>query len=214
MTVTLNALIKQSGLITSSVSALLALSRLFAAGGEQMSHTLPELVKSTQNLGLKLPQMRQTGQDLAAYSQVKPLELRQMCFEFNRLFVGPTSPIAPPYESVYLSPERLVMQEHTLEVRQMYQAENLMATSQGTAPDDFIATELEFAAYLLNCVSRESSRGNSSNAVKYLDLYNEFMQKHPQRWLKLFAASVLENARHPVFPLIMQVLLGTIELAF
>ncbi|WP_407313935.1 molecular chaperone [Desulfosporosinus sp. SB140] len=212
MTAAVDVINEQNSLLTGSISTFLALSRLFAGGGEQLVHTLPELVKSTQSLGL--PQLMQTSQSLAAYTQVKPFEFQQMGFEFNRLFVGPASPIAPPYESVYLSPDRLVMQEQTLDVRQMYQSEHLMTASQGTAPDDFIASELEFAAYLLNRVSQESSQGNSTNALKYLSLFNGFMQKHPRRWLQLFAALVLENSRHPVFPLIMKVLLGTIECSF
>ncbi|MDP4127617.1 MAG: molecular chaperone TorD family protein [Bacillota bacterium] len=206
----------KNGLLICSISTFLALSHLFIGGGEQLSRTLPELAKSSQSLGSELPtiNMMKIGQSLANYAQVKPFEFQQMCFEFNRLFVGPGSPVAPPYESVYLSQDRLVMQEQTLEVRKMYQSENLMTTSQGTIPDDFIATELEFAAYLLNRVIQESSSGNSSNATKYLHLFNVFMQEHPRRWLQVFATIVSENTQHPVFLLVMQVLLSTIELSF
>lgn len=197
-----------------SISTLLALSHLFAGGGEQLPRTLIELAESSQTLVREFPHLMQIGHSLANYTQVKQFEFQQMGYEFNRLFVGPMSPVAPPYESVYLSQDCLVMQEQTLEVRKMYQAENLMAASQGTAPDDFIATELEFAAYLLNRADQELSEGNSSIAMEYLSLFNVFMQEHPRRWLKQFAAVVCENARHPVFPLLMQVLLSTIELSF
>lgn len=202
------------GRLPVSISILLALSHLFTDGGEQLSRTLPALAKASQSLSREFPDIMQIGNRLASYTQVEPFEFKQMCFEFNRLFVGPTSPLAPPYESVYLSQDRLVMREQTLEVRRMYQSENLMATLQGTTPDDFIATELEFAAYLLNRASQEYSHKNSSKSLEYLDFYNLFMHEHPRRWLRLFATDVCENARHPVFPLIMQVLLGTIELSF
>jgi putative dimethyl sulfoxide reductase chaperone len=204
----------KSGLLICSISTFLALSHLFIGGGEQLSRTLPELAKSSQSLGRELPKIMKIGQSLANYAQAKPIEFQQMCFEFNRLFVGPGSPVAPPYESVYLSQDRLVMQEQTLEVRKLYQLENLMTTSQGTTPDDFIATELEFAGYLLNRVIQESNAGNSSNATKYRHLFNVFMQEHPRRWLQVFATIVSENTRHPVFLLVMQVLLSTIELSF
>jgi TorA maturation chaperone TorD len=200
--------------LTGSISTLLALSHLFTDGGEQLSRTLPALTKASQSLGREFPDIIQIGHSLASYTQVEPFEFMQMCFEFNRLFVGPTSPLAPPYESVYLSQDRLVMREQTLEVRRMYQSENLMATLQGTTPDDFIATELEFAAYLLNRASQELSEENPAKGLEYLDFYNLFMQEHPRRWLQLFATAVCENARHPVFPLIMKALMGTIELSF
>lgn len=204
----------KSRLLIGSISTFLALSHLFIGGGEQLSRTLPELAKSSQSLGRELPNIMKISQSLANYAQVKPFEFQQMCFEFNRLFVGPDSPVAPPYESVYLSQDRLVMQEQTLEVRKMYQSENLMTTMQGSTPDDFISTELEFAAYLLSRVIQESSAGNSSNATKYRHLFNVFMQEHPRRWLQVFATIVSENTQHPVFLLVMQVLLSTIELSF
>lgn len=209
-----SALSHKSRGLKGTIPTLLALSRLFAGGGEELARTLPELAKSSQGLGREIPQLRQPAQSLAEYAESGPAEFRQMGFEFNRLFVGPDSPPAPPYESVYLSPERLVMQEQTLAVRQMYQAENLMIVSQGTAPDDFIAAELEFAAYLLNRAFAESAAGNSANALKYRDLFSSFMQEHPRRWLREFAEIVTENSRHPVFLPVMQVLLGTSELTF
>lgn len=106
------------------------------------------------------------------------------------------------------------MQEQTLAVRQSYQAENLMSVCQGSAPDDFIAAELEFAAYLLSRLREESSAGNSSKASKYRHLFNTFMEEHPRRWLPEFAAIVRENTQHPVFLPVMQVLLSTIQLSF
>ena len=200
--------------LTGSISTLLALSHLFTDGGEQLSHTLPALVKSSQSLGREFPDIMQLGHNLASYTHDDHSAYQEMGFEFNRLFVGPASPLAPPYESVYLSPDRLVMQEQTLEVRKMYQSKNLMASSQGTVPDDFIATELEFSAYLLNRARQELSEKNPTKASQYLNFYNLFMQEHPRRWLQPFAKAVCENARHPVFPLLMQVLLSTIELSF
>lgn len=215
MTAVVNGTIQQQNqLPTSTVSVFLALSRLFSGGGEALPRTLAEMGKACRNLAGELPELGIIGADLETYAQARPPELRQMGFEFNRLFVGPASPPAPPYESVYLSPDRLVMQEQTLSVRQSYQAENLMTASQGSAPDDFIAAELEFAAYLLSRLREEAFLGNSATAGQYRRLFNTFMDEHPRRWLPAFAAEVRANTRHPVFEPVMQVLLTVSRLSF
>ena len=135
-----------------------------------------------------------------------------MCFEFNRLFVGPAAPLAPPYESVYLSPDRLVMQEQTVTVRRCYQAAGLQAASQGTIPDDFIATELEFAVYLLSRALEEDSTESSGKGDIYVNSCSAFLTEHPAQWVEQFAAAVCQNARHPVFPAVMQVLLKALSI--
>jgi TorA maturation chaperone TorD len=104
------------------------------------------------------------------------------------------------------------MQEQTVAVRRMYQSEDLMATDQGAVPDDFIATELEFAAYLLYRSSQAYSEGDPKQGDQYLSSYNLFRQDHLRSWLQLFADVVCQNARYPAFPLIMQVLLSVIDL--
>jgi TorA maturation chaperone TorD len=198
--------------LTGASNTILALGRLFFGGGENLTDTLPVLARSCQELGREYPSLLTIGSGLEKYPHAEQFEQRQMCYEFNRLFVGPAPPVAPPYESVYLSPNRLVMQEQTVAVRRMYQSENLMATDQGTIPDDFIATELEFAAYLLYRSSQAYSEGDAWQGDQNLSSYNSFRQEHLRSWLQLFAASVSQNARHPVFPLIMQVLLSVIDL--
>jgi TorA maturation chaperone TorD len=198
--------------LTGSGNTVMAISRLFSGGGENLAGTLPALVGSCRELGREYPDFLTFSSDLEKYEHPDQFEQQQICYEFNRLFVGPASPAAPPYESVYLSPDRLVMQEQTVAVRRMYQSENLMAASQGTIPDDFIATELEFAAYLLSRSGQAYSGGDAVQGDKYLSSYGLFKQEHLGCWLQLFAADVSRSASHPVFPLIMKTLLSIADL--
>lgn len=55
---------------------------------------------------------------------------------------------APPYESVYASQGRSVMQEKTIEVRKKYLEAGLLPTMLYKIPDDHVATEFEFMYYL------------------------------------------------------------------
>lgn len=193
-------------------SVLLALSRVFSHGGESLDKTLPMMVKTCHQLGEYYPELLSMSAELENHCLLNEIEQQQLCFEFNRLFIGPTPPIAPPYESVYLSQDQLVMQEQTVKVRSLYQDENLMVISQGKNPDDFMATELEFAAYLLRNADKEAMQNKGLNRLKYYELYTEFSQEHLRKWLPKFVERVHQKANHPVFPMLMDVLLCTIEL--
>lgn len=129
-----------------------------------------------------------------------------MTYEFNRLFVGPTTPEAPPYESVYLSPDHLVMGKQTLAVRKIYMQENLQSEGQGHEPDDFIATELEFAAYLLNRIMESQVAKNDIQIQHYKTRYRQFWTQHPSLWLGVFAQRIRQSTHHPVFSAVSEVL--------
>src|SRR6476661_2745176 len=49
-----------------------------------------------------------------------PASYRDIEIEYTRLFLGPRHRPAPPYESVYRSPQKLMMQDVTMEVRSFY----------------------------------------------------------------------------------------------
>ena len=94
---------------------LIALSLLFAKGGENLTQTLDPLVKSCAAFAdhYKLDELLLTSKTLSQYSNSNDESYLRMCYEFNRLFVGPTAPATPPYESVYLSPDHLIMGQQT-----------------------------------------------------------------------------------------------------
>lgn len=55
---------------------------------------------------------------------------------------------APPYESCYRSPERVLPQASALEVREQYRNAGLAVKRLNREPDDHIGLELEFMYYL------------------------------------------------------------------
>ena len=187
---------------------LLALSQFFAKGGEKLPQTLSPLVKSYSAISehYKVDKLLLTNEVLDQCSKADDDEFLVMRFEFNRLFVGPSSPLAPPYESVYVSPDHLVMGEQTLAVRKIYKQENLQATGQGREPDDFISTELEFAAYLLSQIMDAQATKNDVKVQLYKTLYHEFWKQHLGHWLGTFAHTVSQSAKHPVFSALSDVL--------
>ncbi|MCB8816455.1 molecular chaperone TorD family protein [Desulfosporosinus shakirovi] len=69
-----------------------------------------------------------------------------MLTEYTRLFIGPTKLPVPPWESVYVSKERLLFQESSLKVRQRqcYLNYNFLPAKYRSEADDHIALELDF----------------------------------------------------------------------
>ena len=180
---------------------LLSLSLIFAEGGEKLPQTLGPLVNSCTAFSdyFRLEKLLLAKETLANCSKADRDEYLLMTYEFNRLFVGPTTLEAPPYESVYLSPDHLVMGDQTLAVRKIYSQENLQAAGQGHEPDDFIATELEFSAYLLCQIMDAQATKNDIKISLYKAQYQEFWAQHPSLWLGLFAQRVRQSTHHPVF---------------
>jgi TorA maturation chaperone TorD len=109
--------------------------------------------------------------------------------EFHRLFVGPGALIAPPYESVYLSPEHVLMQAETLAVRQFYRSYGKALAPDRHEPDDHLAFELEFYAYLHTIRPME----------RRLEAMERFSADHLARWVPAFCKRILEGTRSPFY---------------
>lgn len=104
-------------------------------------------------------------------------------FAFNRLFVGPAALEAPPFSSVYLDAQGLVMGQTTLDVRRMYALLGLESPWKNSLPDDHISLELD-AALAMNHVIKEVDN------EEIQELHARFM-KHMTRWVSLFVDRVL-----------------------
>lgn len=121
-------------------------------------------------------------------------------FAFNRLFVGPAAPVAPPYASAWLDPERRLMGDVTGRVTAVYETIGLCSPLAGSVPDDHLALELD-AALALAALAGESPAPLSSQAPVAL-LRRWFVDEHLAQWLPLFinridaAADVPHALRH------------------
>lgn len=111
---------------------------------------------------------------LPALQGADPLELE---YEFNRLFIGPDMPLAPPYASVYLEKEPRLMGETTQIIARFYTALGLENSIAGLPPD-FLALELE-AWLVLEEMLAESYCADLIKARK-------FLVDHLKSWLPLF----------------------------
>lgn len=111
-------------------------------------------------------------------------------FSYNLLFVGPKSVLAPPFASVYIEKEPVVVGETTLMVRRFYQMVGLVSPWEGNVPDDHISLELDACLQLRTGLLQ-------SGSSQLRDLYSYFLDEHMAHWIPAFVARVVEVPEVP-----------------
>ena len=110
--------------------------------------------------------------------------------DFNRYFIGPDSPIASPYASIYIDKQEAVMSESTEKVKELYELMGFKNPLKGTQPDDFIGLELD-AYFQLLFLEKEKN-------IDYLhDFRLYFLFEHIQKWIFDFVEVVNSNEKEP-----------------
>lgn len=117
------------------------------------------------------------------------MDLPGLEYEFNRLFVGPEAPLAPPYASVYLEKEPRLMGETSQMIARFYEALGLKTSIAGLPPD-FLGLELE-ACLVLESWLAESDNGDLRRA-------SQFLSRHMNEWLPLFLGRMRSWPLSPV----------------
>ena len=120
-------------------------------------------------------------------------EVENLLSEYTRLFVGPYKLPCPPWESVYTSPKKLMMQDAADQVRALYEGAGLTMNSAEVMPDH-IGAELNFFALLLQ-------RMNSKTDGKddYLGITEKFLNEHLLKWVPDFTKDMEEAAETSLY---------------
>jgi TorA maturation chaperone TorD len=115
-------------------------------------------------------------------------QLADLLWEYTRLFIGPYKLPCPPWESVYTSGKRLMMQEAYDEVRDLYSEVGLKIDHPNIMPDH-IGTELNFLAVLYIKISDDHEK-----RPYYKDIAKRFLDEHLKRWIPQFTLDMEEAA--------------------
>jgi TorA maturation chaperone TorD len=100
-----------------------------------------------------------------------------------------------PYESVYTSPDRTLMREARDQVLAAYRQEGLDKIGEFKEPEDHIAIELEFMAYLCQKTIDALKEGNVEAALGSLEKQKEFLDEHLLVWVPEFCQDLAQAAR-------------------
>lgn len=115
--------------------------------------------------------------------------------DYSRLFTGIGQVLAPPWESVYLSRERLLFQEQTLQVRSCYQRFGFETPNLGREPDDHIGLEIAFLAHLAG-MGLVALRENDQRTFEVvLQAQKQFLLDHIVKWVFDWCALVQKHSQ-------------------
>lgn len=155
---------------------------------ETMYRLLARLYKKEIDAPL-LAALREMGFDGADVQGPERDALTELAADYAKVFLAAGSnqgTAAVPYESVYTSPERIVMQEAWEQVRAVYRAHGLVL---GDAPSDYLedhmACELEYMAWLCG--------------EGLLEDQLDFLRNHLLAWAPDLCADILNYAGTPLY---------------
>lgn len=114
--------------------------------------------------------------------------------EYTSLFLNVGRIPIYPYESVYTSPERLLMQRAYDEVVQIYAEAGLSRPADSHEPEDHIAMELGFMAHLCQKALDALRNGDVETALSSLRQQADFHRKHLAGWVSDLCRDIAATA--------------------
>ena len=117
---------------------------------------------------------------------------------------------AYPYESVYTSERRLLMQEARAEVLATLR-ENELVRGNWNEAEDHIALELEFMQRLSLRAADALSDDAEEEAIAYLRTSYDFLENHLLNWVPMLVADMRMHARTLFYQGLAQLTLGSLQ---
>jgi TorA maturation chaperone TorD len=143
-----------------------------------------------ENASIFLADLTKAISDIDAASEK---EMEGLLWDFTRLFIGPYKLPCPPWESVYTSPKRLMMQDAADQVRKIYGEAGLTINSADVMPDH-IGAELNFLALLL-----QRTYSGTDKKDEYRRMTEEFLDEHLLKWAPDFTRDMEDAAETPFY---------------
>ena len=141
--------------------------------------------------------------------------LTDLAVDYARVFLGAGivgNEAAYPYESVYTSPKRLIMQEARDQVMAAYRAKGLTKVETQDVPEDHIALELEFMAYLCHDTQQAIDRDDWEAVSVYIEEQLDFLTKHLLNWVPAFCVDIEKYAGTDFYKAVAKVTTGYLRL--
>lgn len=107
-------------------------------------------------------------------------------YDFNALFVGPQTLKAPPFASVYLEEDALVMGKSTLSIREFMANIGLSINHVNNIPDDHISCVLELAVLL---------SANARISAEYQIVMTRYVIEYIAMWMPAYIEKIHINAQ-------------------
>ncbi|ACV23738.1 chaperone protein TorD [Slackia heliotrinireducens] len=128
--------------------------------------------------------------------------LLDLARDYVRTFIGSGNSgfsAAYPYESVYTSPKRLMMQDARDEVLILYRAAGLGKKESWKEGEDHIALELEFEQILAQRSLEALEAGDTDACLKLLLQQRNFLTDHLTNWFPMMAEDIAKFSQTDLY---------------
>lgn len=119
--------------------------------------------------------------------------LKDLAVDYARVIIGAgvsDGSAAYPYESVYTSPDHLVMQQARDDVMAVYRQWGLGRILETVEPEDHITFELEFMMFLAQKGAQAAANKDAEGLAQAQEAQAQFLSDHLLRWTPAFCADV------------------------
>ncbi len=120
--------------------------------------------------------------------------LDELAADYASLFLGIGRRPAHPYESVYLSNDKIAMREPYQAVSKIYQEEGLSVSDEVKEPEDHVALEFEFMAYMCQRMDAALAKNDTVEAARILEVQRNFSREHLASWIPAFCNDIANGS--------------------
>lgn len=172
-------------------------------------------------LSMRFP--TRTGNDKvdAGYAAIRrylatphPSPLTELAVDYTRTFIGGGNngySAAYPFESVYTSPKRLLMQGARDEVLVAYRAAGIDKQDSWKEGEDHIALELEFMQVLGQRAADALAAGDEDAAAAHLATQKAFLEDHLGAWFSMMASDMRKFSKTDFYKGLADLTAGFLE---
>lgn len=140
---------------------------------------------------------------IATYlSNIWDNSLTDLAVDYTRTFIGHGNDAysaAYPFESVYTSEKRLLMQTARDEVLAIYRSEGLDKQSSWKESEDHIAVELEFIEILCQRTEEALRNADQDRALQLLTTQRNFLSDHLVAWVPMLTKDMKKFAKTDMY---------------
>lgn len=133
--------------------------------------------------------------------------IQELKDEYTRLYLNPEKLEAPPWESMYTSNEKVLFQERTLIIRNIYRENGFLPADYPSVADDHLALELAFMAKLGERAKASFANGEEPLLLQDLAVSRSFLEEHLLLWTPLYVSDLLGASPGGFYPCLAKVAL-------
>lgn len=128
--------------------------------------------------------------------------ITDLAIDYVRTFIGhgvDAFSAAYPYESVYTSEKRLMMQDARDEVLAIYRSQGLDKQETWKEAEDHLALELEFMQILANRTVDALKADDEDTAIDLLTTQKNFLEDHLMAWVPMMTSDMRRFAKTDLY---------------